>query len=227
MRVVSWNIQGERELWSRGHTARLAEALAVLDADIIALQEVHRRSWKVRGIDQFERVRDRLGMRGVFGATMGRSGGAYGLAILSRWPFGGVARAVPLGGAGEPRIALVAPVETPAGEVKVIATHLAAWGWIHRRARQIQVRELISMVTAGSRSILAGDLNAHPESAELLPLRSCGYLESCFEEHPITHPFSGGSLDAILVTPSLRVTSAACGVERISDHVPLIVEVDG
>lgn len=222
MRIVSWNIQGERERWSRGHTMRVLDVLAGSGADIFALQEVHRATWKSRGIDQHEEIGRRLGMQGIFGETLGSQSRGYGLSIFSNIAASQTRR-IPLAGGGEQRIVLEAKL---VNGLSIFVTHLAAWGRFMRRSRAAQVRQLVEILTASERAVLAGDFNAHPDSPELAPLRSSGLLVPCFEEHPITHPFSGGSLDAVLVTPSVRFISAACGTQRVSDHLPLTVTIE-
>src|SRR5687767_2104731 len=75
--VVSYNI----EALSRGAPAVIA-TLNALNADVIALQEVDRKTKRSGGVDQPALLGRALGMHVVFAATMPFDDGEYGLALL-------------------------------------------------------------------------------------------------------------------------------------------------
>jgi endonuclease/exonuclease/phosphatase family metal-dependent hydrolase len=172
-RVVTWNLWwrfgDDPEARHRAITAVLAD----LDADVICLQEVH-------GTD------DGLDRAADLGAALGRAvartdhpsyrGETFGNAVLARWPIAdrGQRRLVDASGRPGHRLALWAILEAPFGRLPVVTTHLA-----HRfdesALRERQAAELLDLVVAlrgdapetSPPAIVAGDLNAVPDSDEL------------------------------------------------------------
>jgi endonuclease/exonuclease/phosphatase family metal-dependent hydrolase len=105
-----------------------ARALAALEADVIAVQEVDRGLSRSGAVDQVAALADRLGCHGVFAPALfgdpdeawrasgaeDLGGPAYGLGLLSRHPLGDVARLVlPGGGDGRRGTARQAPTRRP------------------------------------------------------------------------------------------------------------------
>lgn len=103
IRVLSLNLQRGLDQHGRTTTAdQLAAAVADLDVDVVALQEVDRGQPRTGGIDQGRVVADALGLPHLrFVATLAGDvrkaraaptrwgkvdGAAYGLAVASRWP---------------------------------------------------------------------------------------------------------------------------------------------
>jgi endonuclease/exonuclease/phosphatase family metal-dependent hydrolase len=98
--------------------AAAAAAIAALDLDVVALQEVDRALTRSGGVDQVTALAERLGYQGAFAPallgdpgtrwrTVGArdpGGPAYGVGLLSRWPLLRTTRStLPGGGAGERR----------------------------------------------------------------------------------------------------------------------------
>jgi endonuclease/exonuclease/phosphatase family metal-dependent hydrolase len=161
---------------------------------------------------------------------------AYGIALLSRHPVVSwrVVRLPTLRGRGpvwfrdskraaivrdEPRVAVAAVVEGPAGQLTVANTHLSFvpfWNsW--------QLRRLVGSL-AGTREplVLVGDLNMEPEQAQrvsgLRPLAA-----------GLTFPAEAPArqLDHVLVRGACRATGPASTVQLpLSDHRALVVDVD-
>src|SRR5439155_6274601 len=99
-------------------------------------------------------------------------GDALGNIVACRWPIRGSAvESLPGSETGEYRSALGALVETPAGVVPFVTTHLN-WRYDHGVVRERQVVALADFVrrfagTVEFPPILAGDLNADPDSTEI------------------------------------------------------------
>ena len=85
-RVVTYNIHKCRGLDRRVRPGRIAEVLAEVNADVVALQEV----WSVEGAggdaNQARHIADALGMEYRVGVNRSFKGGAYGNVVLSRLP---------------------------------------------------------------------------------------------------------------------------------------------
>jgi endonuclease/exonuclease/phosphatase family metal-dependent hydrolase len=66
---------------------RTAAVLRAQRPDIVGLQEVDDRATRSGGVPQAERLGELLGMGHAFGKFMDYQGGAYGMAILTRYPI--------------------------------------------------------------------------------------------------------------------------------------------
>src|SRR5690349_11106955 len=87
MRAMTWNIR--HGLGNDGviDLERIATVIEHCMPDIVGLQEVDHHWSRSDRVDQTTWLANRLGMSGVFGANLfPPGGGAYGTAILSRWP---------------------------------------------------------------------------------------------------------------------------------------------
>jgi endonuclease/exonuclease/phosphatase family metal-dependent hydrolase len=196
LRLASWNIAAGRVPAPGPHLDRIAEVLAGLDADLVALQEVDRDLERSGRVDQAARLGERLGMRAWFAPAMvydasagGRGRGlaqgtpdpggpAYGIALLARMEVEAPERlALPQAGLLparrrrlEPRVAMVTTVPGPGRPLTLAVTHLAnAFPW-----SAVQLRHLQRRLTASGRPaplVLAGDLNLRPLELGLLSRR--------------------------------------------------------
>lgn len=102
-RVVSWNIRAARS----APVDAIAAELKVMEADLIALQEVDVRTRRGGFVEQPAALAAALGFHHVFAASIKWDEGDYGLALLSRWPLVEVQRhRLPVTDGLEPRIVL-------------------------------------------------------------------------------------------------------------------------
>jgi len=180
-----------------------------LRPDLVGLQEIVARR---DGFDQAGMILDDLGYHRVFGAahrwdesgTLSADhpgGDALGNVVASRWPVRlSRLEALPGRETGEHRSALGALVETPAGIVPFVTTHLN-WRYDHGVVRERQVVALADFVrrvagTAEFPPIVVGDLNADPDSTEirfLCGLASLGGRSVYFQDAwRVTHPGDPG-----------------------------------
>ncbi len=172
-RVVTWNVW-----WRFGDEPdRRADAIAAtlseVDADVVCLQEVFGDGSGDDGV----RLAAGLGLHHHAGTPPTVRGASFGNAVLSRWPvLDGGDRALS-GADGRPghRRVVWARLDAPAGPLVVMTTHLT-----HRfdesdlRCRQIA--EVLSLAAelrgpgdpaTSLPMVLAGDLNATPDSDEV------------------------------------------------------------
>src|SRR5262245_45119386 len=88
VRIATWNMAAG-EL---GSIADLAGLLASVNADVILLQEVDVGVRRSGGVNEPEALASQLGFAYAFGEAIPWDGGHFGLATLSRLPFGAVRR---------------------------------------------------------------------------------------------------------------------------------------
>jgi endonuclease/exonuclease/phosphatase family metal-dependent hydrolase len=232
---------------------RLAKAVHEIDADVLALQEVDCDQPRSQMADLTAVAAEAMGavshrfvaaLAGTPGATWSAATGeeqpgtaTYGVALLSRFPARNwqavrlpripVRFPMYLPGPGkvmivreEPRAAVVAQLDTPAGPLTVANTHLSfVPGWNRVQLRQLR-RDLAAMPRP---HLLMGDLNMAPPGPEKITgMRSLGAALTFPADRP------GRQLDHILAGPDapLQARGASAPVLAISDHRPLIVDVE-
>ena len=172
--VLTLNLWHDAGPWP-ARRERIRSWIDRLAPDLIAFQEVLRVPW----LDQ---LADLLGERPYHVAfapaspfwRAGREAerGELGNAVASRFPIESQESiALPDAGDGETRSALSVRVQAPPGAVSFTATHLN-WKLHHGWVREQQVVALCDFVHRqrpkdGFPPILAGDLNAEPDSAEI------------------------------------------------------------
>lgn len=201
MEILSWNIQCGRGVDGRVDLARIARTIRAFgDPDVICLQEVARGMAELDGGGGLDQVAElgRLfdGYERVFGPALDRRGKAggprrqYGNLILSRRPVLQVFRhmlprpAEP-GLKHMPRQATEAVIESEAGPMRVVTTHLEFHSAEQRRAQIARLRALHQEVAANERApadptagepyatvprpstaVFCGDFNLEPGSPE-------------------------------------------------------------
>jgi endonuclease/exonuclease/phosphatase family metal-dependent hydrolase len=166
IRVLTYNIHHGEGMDGSFDYDRLAEVIRRADPDLVALQEVDRRTGRASGVDQAAALGKRLGMHHTFGEAMPYGGGSYGEAVLSRFPFAGMYNtALSCSPGQEPRAALLVQVR-PWGEEGPIllftGTHLCHQS---EETRFVQVAEILDALKEwGGPAVLAGDFNFAPDS---------------------------------------------------------------
>ncbi len=213
---------------------RYRAALASLDADLLALQEADRfqeRSGRAdlaavaaeaTGAVEHRFVAALYGTPGAaWTAATGRDrpdAAAYGVALVSRFPVREwrVVR-LPVLLPDEPRVAVAALVEAPAGPLTVVATHLSFLpGWNAR-----QLRALVRAVADLPRPLLlAGDLNLGPAAAARLTGMRPLVTAPTF---PAGRPRR--QLDHVLADGEARIAAAGARRLPVSDHRALVVDL--
>lgn len=251
MRVATFNILNGR-VPSDQHVdpAGLADAVRLLDPDVLALQEVDQNQSRSGFSDLTSIAAEAMGaphhrfvaaIHGSPGATWVAATGdlqpdaaAYGIALLSRYPVKGwqVLRleAVPIPVPmrfgrrlrpylvrDEPRVAVVATIESPVGELTVICTHLSFIPWWHGR----QLRKVVrATADVSGPVVLMGDLNMGPDQAQRVTRLRSAASHATF---PVEHPRE--QLDHILVRGDLEVEASSAQAMPISDHCALWAEL--
>lgn len=243
VRVVVYNIHAGKDAAQIDNLERVAAVVMGSSADVVLLQEVDRMTERSGGVDQAAVLARLTKMHATFGKSLDYQGGEYGIAILSRWPVA-LSRTANLpvsppqqraGGSREPRVALLAVIDRPAGRLLVINTHLDASRDDNYRMQEIRtVRALADSVRAASAGtawiMVGGDLNATPESDVQKQLLAHGWRDAwllCGRGNEMTYPADSGvkRIDYLYLAPALGCATAEVIDTRASDHRPLLVRV--
>jgi len=243
MRLATFNIlHGRSTSDDLVDVDRFSRAVAALDADVLALQEVDRNQHRSGRADLARVAAEAMGaVEHRFAPTLDRrsAGGRaqYGVALLSRFPVLEW-RVLPLprrpwwrplprvGDQGarrwrldEPRTAVVAVVATPQGPLTVAATHLSfldGWG-------EHQLARLVAGLAGAPRPlVLMGDLNLRSE----VPATVTGWSPlAVARSYPVGHPTS--QIDHVLADGGVRPVGPGRAVDTgLSDHRAVVVDVE-
>jgi endonuclease/exonuclease/phosphatase family metal-dependent hydrolase len=221
LRVLTYNIHHGEGTDRKFDLERLAKIIKAADPDVVALQEVDRKTRRASGVDQAAELGKLTGMHARFGKAMDYSGGEYGEAILSRHePSKTEVHALPHGPGREPRAAIAVTLAARDGlpELVFIGTHLCHQSTDDRVAQAKTINAAYPQ-DAKTVAILAGDLNARTDSP---PMREFG------KQWTDTMP-KRNKIDYVLVRPGdpWRVIEAKVILEPVaSDHDPVLVVLE-
>ncbi len=244
--VVTHNIHSCLNLDRRCDPDRTAGVLSALNPDIVALQEVDAGCRRTGFIDQAAYLARALDMVHHFYPLVDRNTGQYGIAILSRYPIAEmecrhlactrIGRRAP-----EQRGIMSALIETPAGPVRFINTHLG----LKSSDRAAQIKDIIlntlmpNAVSAGQAEgvplIFCGDLNAGPRSAVYRSvLRYLNDVQTSRPDRASPKPtffswFPVRRSDHIFVSSHFHTDHVSVPknhtARMVSDHLPLSAEL--
>ncbi len=227
LRVMTFNIQsGARGL------ERVAQVIRAAVPDVVALQEVDVGSTRARGQDQAAELSRLTGlMHRAHFRTTDLFGGAYGIALLSRFPLEALAQySLPVPRGAEPRTLAHAVMEVDGHEVSVYLTHLIRRPF-NGGARMRQSAYVARLLARDARpKLLLGDLNDGPDS------RSTRLLRRGLRDVAAETGATGGTYPLPFFLPTLRIdyvlacdafTPVASRVLRVdaSDHYPVVADL--
>lgn len=223
--VMTFNIEGHASLLRENHIGEIAEVIRKYRPDIVGINEAHRWTWQARFRDHVQELSRLTGMNVVFGRSYTFMRGHFGNAILTR---GRIVKSEvhDLPGTGEPRSLLEAVVHVNGGTIEFYVTHVTAWASLGRAARREQLECINEHIqAAGHPFILAGDLNAPPESPEMSMFLDRNVLQLAGDPKTPTHRIMEQRLDYIFADPGWRVRHARVLDDGPSDHRPVIAEL--
>lgn len=229
--VASYNVHKCVGTDKRFDPERVAAVIAELDADILALQEADRRFGRRHGLLDLAALERATGLSLLPFSLEPDGHGWRGNALLVRNARALRLRRVVLPG-GEPRGAVIADLDLPAGRLRVVAAHLG----LLRRHRARQAEAILSILSAQAEAddiptVMLGDLNEW----RLGPRSSLRSLDMAFSDSrpgPATFPSRRPvlPLDRILGRPRGLVRAIAphdTALARIaSDHLPITARLD-
>ncbi|MCF7974462.1 MAG: endonuclease/exonuclease/phosphatase family protein [Phycisphaerae bacterium] len=222
LRVLTYNIHHGQGMDGKFDYQRLAKIIKSVNPDVVALQEVDRKTQRASGVDQGTVLAQLTGMKSAYGKAMHYSGGEYGEAILSRFPITEVqSHPLPFASQYEPRALLVTKLKPDNGlpEFLFAGTHLCHQS---EELRTDQVRQINKYLPQSGAApvILAGDFNARSGSPPMNELLKNGWLDATADISRI---------DYILLrrTDPWRVVSTSTIDERVaSDHKPVLAVLE-
>jgi endonuclease/exonuclease/phosphatase family metal-dependent hydrolase len=224
VRVMDYNLHNGFNTDGQLNMEELAQVIEAADADVIALQEVSR-GWLLNGsVDMLQWLSQRLDLPYVYGPTEGL---LWGNAILSRYPVVSEASyPLPPDSLRLHRGYLVAEIDIGQERIQIMDTHL------HNPddgsdIRQEQVPVLIEGWDGAPRSILMGDMNANPDSPEMMLLAESGLMDVTAEIGPSPGFTSNAAepdrqIDYIWISPDLIPLESRIPQSTASDHLPII-----
>jgi len=229
LRVTTYNIHMGFDALGVPDPPAVARVIETLDPDIIALQEVGR-GWNVNGgAELFAWLRWRFPQyQAVYGPI---NGDLWGNAILSR---------VPISDQGSLRFSIReskfqrgltwVTLQTPRGEILVIATHFA-----NEEEAEVdrlgQAEDLLAFWHGRPRTIVMGDFNTGPDSAPVAKLRAAGLRDALAPLGLGTVPTFPSlpepteRIDYVSVTADIEPVAAAIPRTTASDHLPVVVQL--
>lgn len=218
--VLTWNLQSgfaRDNHWDLEAQARVIESQR---PDIVILQEVSRGWLATTSADQLLWLSRRLDMPYAWGPASDDD--LWGNAILSRAPLSDVAVLRYRSTQNLKRSAVRARVATTRGDVWVIATHLdnpSGAGAV----RLEQAAQLIAFRGERAPAIVAGDLNATPDSDVIATIVASGLVDSGAILGPSAATAEDGRrIDYILATPDLELMATRIVETDASDHRPVV-----
>lgn len=227
IRVMNYNLHNGFNTDGRLDMESLAQVIEESGADIIGLQEVSR-GWVVNGsVDMIQWLSQRLDMPYAYGPTEGLQ---WGNAILSRYPIASLEMgSLPPESLRFRRGYMLAEIETGGKNLQVLNTHL------HHvdddsETRQVQVPVLLDVWNGAPRTVLLGDLNATPDSAEMIMLAQAGLSDVGGIIGPDPgYTFNSADLDQRIdyfwTSPDLVPALYAVRQTTASDHLPLATTI--
>ena len=224
-RIASYNVHACVGTDGVFAPARIADVLAGLDADVIALQEVEERQYHNANVSQF--LANTLGLHVVGRTTHERAGYDYGNLLLSRVPPSKTVVHDLAFPRREPRGAIEADFFVDGYSLRVVATHFG----LMRKERSEQLQAILPCLEKSGPDlvVLCADFN------EWLPFsRLHRTLSRVLGAAPTVRTFPSRatalSLDRIYASP----LAALVGIEAVatadtriaSDHLPVIARFD-
>lgn len=239
-RIVTYNVHRCVGNDRRLDVGRIADVLAALEPDIVALQELDVGRARTGGVDQAHEIARRLDMACHFNAALTVLEERYGDAILTRYPER-LVKVGPLPGhpgirALEPRGALWVEAMIEGAPVQIINTHLG----LVPKEQQLQAAHLagpgwLGHPACNGATILLGDFNATATSVvyrtflkTLSPARGLSLSRTSTATFPSALPVL--RIDHLFVSPEIQVREVFAPFAPIirvaSDHLPLAMDFE-
>lgn len=226
LRVLTYNIQHGAGADGIVDLERQAAVIQRLKPDLVALQEVDDRTQRTKNVDQATELGRLTGLHVRFAHQLDFEGGRYGQAVLSRFPCSELSvHWLPGRPDRERRIAGSITVEFGEEKLTFVTTHLHHNNTPFREEQAEQLSRLFGNA-ASSPVIVAGDLNATPDS-RVLDIFKEHFEVPRAQQALLTFPAGRPErqLDYILYQPRNRfdlVSDEVPDEAQASDHRPVL-----
>ncbi|MBR1961941.1 MAG: endonuclease/exonuclease/phosphatase family protein [Alistipes sp.] len=222
-RAMTYNVRNCKGTDDVVDYKRVADAIAKYDSDVVALQELDSLTTRFPGQDVLKNLADYTGMYPTFGAAIDRSGGKYGVGVLTKERPLSHYR-VPLPCSSEPRVVLVVELE----DYYFCCTHFSLHAEYREQAVEIIIAEAQKL---DKPMILAGDLNATRDQESMQLLSQHFHI---FEKKGSPNTFPSGAptkeIDFICLYKGRGAEAVVSEhwvpyLPIISDHRPVVIEM--
>jgi endonuclease/exonuclease/phosphatase family metal-dependent hydrolase len=232
IRVLSYNIHHGEGVDGKLDLNRIAQVILSVSPDVVAVQEVDRKTVRTNRVDQPAELSRLTDMEILFEKNIDFQDGEYGNAVLSNLPVVKHENVhLPSLGGGEQRGVLIVELKPEAIDETILflGTHLDHRSDDRERlASAARINELIQQ-RDDQPAILAGDLNATPDSAVLTTFGKkwsrSGQTE--LPTIPVTQP--NRQIDYVLFRPAdrWRVVEVRVLDEAVaSDHRAILAVIE-
>lgn len=208
----------------------IANTIKQSHADIIALQEIDENTQRSGKGNQAKLIAKKLGLKVYFAKAIDFQGGAYGIAILSKFPMSEhqIYRLSNQADAeAEPRVLQTVKLKLPGKRyIRFANTHL---DFLETGNRELQAQQIVDITKAEKLPlIIAGDWNASPQS-KTLNMMDGTFTRTC-TDCPATYPDDkhSAAIDFIAFDKKagFKVKShQVLNQVQASDHYPIVAEL--
>ena len=228
VRVLTFNILHGATTKGNFDLDKIASVIQKTNPDLVAMQEVDFKTKRAHNYDLVTELGWRTKMAPLFGIAMPYDGGGYGEGILTKMPILSSRNvALPHSPENEPRAALEVLVQLESGDtISFIGTHLEHQETSTDRIDQVKtINETFVSCKYPYPSILAGDLNATPNSEPISILKK--YWTVSDPKGVLTYPSNDPEIkiDYIFFRPAEKwqviETKVFCD-EIASDHCAVL-----
>jgi endonuclease/exonuclease/phosphatase family metal-dependent hydrolase len=228
VRVLTYNIHHGEGTDGKLDLERIAKVVSDAKPDVVLLQEVDRGTTRTKKVDQAAELARLTKLKAAFGKAIDFQGGEYGQAILARAePTGVKVHPLPMKKGQEARVVLEAHLDLGGGlpSLTVLGTHFQHDHAATREEQAAKVNELFGRLAGPA--VLAGDLNAVPDSPPLKTLGERWAVAKAFGGNSPTIPSDVPTkqIDFVLYRPATRFKVVEVQVieEKVaSDHRPVL-----
>jgi endonuclease/exonuclease/phosphatase family metal-dependent hydrolase len=230
IRVLTYNIHHAEGTDGKIDLERVAVVIKGVKPDVAAIQEVDQATARTARADMPAELRRLTGLEAVFARNIDFEGGGYGTAVLTRLPIkGNELHRLPSHYKGEQRGVHV--VELGAGDDTVVffSTHLDYRPEDHERLASAEKIRALMRPFGDKPMILAGDLNANPDSKVLAEFERDWKRANAKVVATYPSEAPAKQIDYILLRPADKWRTVEAGVldEPVaSDHRPFFAVLE-
>ena len=196
--------------------------------DVVCVQEVDNGTRRSKKQNILKLLAEELNMNYCFFPAINFRGGLYGIGIMSTFPLENChMQPLEIREEDEGRVLASADIKTPKKTVHIFNTHLS---FENKESRLKQIKYLNDMLKDKDSFVLTGDFNISGFE-EYAPLEGMNAVNTA--NNPFAS-FIGGdgndgsfrAIDNIFVSDNLKIGNIIFGQTSVSDHRPLIAEIE-